>query len=248
MPESWLSAFVGAAKSLGLNYGFLLDARERALWVDGIGLTIELSATAILCSLIVGTAIAGLLTSGRPWLARPARTFVEVARNTPTLVQIYCAFFVFNMLVNQAVGGAQNNHMTTYAWVLIVLSLHFGAYHAEALRAGIEAVPRAMRESAISLGFSRRELLACVELPLAFRFALPSLVNNVVDLVKATSLGSAIAVGEVTYASLMIWIERANVLEMMIFIFLLYGVLTLAVSRLGSLLENHLRMPGYGRY
>jgi polar amino acid transport system permease protein len=246
MPESWLSAFVGAAKSLGLNYAFLLDARERTLWIDGIGLTIELSVTAIFCSLIVGTVVAGLLTSGRPWLARPARAFVEVVRNTPTLVQIYCAFFVLNMVVNQAVGGAQNNRMTTFAWVVITLSLHFGAYHAEALRAGIEAVPKAMRESAISLGFCRRQLLMRVELPLAFRFALPSLVNNVVDLVKATSLGSAIAVGEVTYASLMIWIERANVLEMMIFIFLLYGALTWLVSRLGRLLENRLRMPGYG--
>ncbi|MDR3300192.1 MAG: amino acid ABC transporter permease [Candidatus Accumulibacter sp.] len=246
MLESWLSTFIGAAKTVGLNYGFLLDLRERALWVRGIGLTIELSAVAIVCSLIVGTALAGLLTSGRPWLARPARAFVELARNTPTLVQIYCAFFVVNMAINQTIGGARNNPLSTFAWVVIVLSLHFGAYHAEALRAGIEAVPKAMRESAISLGFSKRELLTCVELPLAFRFALPSLINNLVDLVKATSLASAIAVGEVTYASLMIWIEHSNVLEMMLFLFLLYGVLTLFVSRLGSLLENRLRMPGYG--
>jgi polar amino acid transport system permease protein len=245
MPESLLTEFIGAAKSVGLNYSFLASVSERTSWLRGIAVTIELSALSILCSLIVGIVIASLLTSGRPWLARPARAFVEVLRNTPTLVQIYCAFFVCHMLINQSVG-AQNNPMSAYAWVVIVFSIHFGAYHAEALRAGIEAVPKAMRESAISLGFSRRELLVFVELPLAFRFALPSLVNNLVDLVKATSLGSAIAVGEVTYASLMIWIERDNVLEMMILILLIYGVLTLTVSRLGRLLEKRLRMPGYG--
>jgi polar amino acid transport system permease protein len=245
MPESWLSEFIGGAKWLGLNYGFLANAHERASWLRGIVVTVELSALSIFFSLIVGIVIAGLLTSGRSWLVRPARAFVELIRNTPTLVQIYCAFFVIHMVINQTVG-VQNNPMSAYAWVVIVFSVHFGAYHAEALRAGIEAVPKAMRESARSLGFSRRELLVYVELPLAFRFALPSLINNLVDLVKATSLGSAIAVGELTYASLMIWIERDNVLEMMIFILLIYGALTLLVSRLGILLENRLRMPGYG--
>ena len=246
MPESWLFAFVAAAKSVGLNYNFLLNAFERAMWVNGVVVSVELSALAIVSSLVVGLLLAAALTSGRMWLNRPARVFVEIMRNTPTLVQIFCAFFVLNMLISQAVGGPQNNPLTAYAWVVIVLSAHFGAYHAEALRAGIEAVPKAMRESAVSLGFSRRELLIHVELPLAFRFAWPSLTNNLVDLVKTTSLGSAIAVGEVTYASLMIWVNGDNVLELMIFIFAVYAVLTLLASWLGMLVENRLRMPGYG--
>lgn len=247
MPESWLSAFVAAAKSVGLNYGFLLNTFERAAWLNGVLVSIELSALSIAGSLAVGVALAAALTSGRPWLGRPARAFVELMRNTPTLVQIFCAFFVLNMLVSQAAGGPQNNPLTAYAWVVIVLSAHYGAYHAEALRAGIEAVPKAMRESAVSLGFSRRELLTCVELPLAVRFAWPSLTNNMVDLIKATSLGSAIAVGEVTYASLMIWVNGDTVLEMMILILLVYAVLTLLVAWLGMRVENRLRMPGYGQ-
>ena len=68
-----------------------------------------------------------------------------------------------------------------------------------------------------------------------------------VDLVKTTSLGSAIAVGEVTYASLMIWVNGDTVLEMMILIFLVYAVLTLLVAWLGTRVENRLRMPGYGQ-
>jgi polar amino acid transport system permease protein len=247
VPEPWLSAFVAAAKSAGLNYAFLLNAFERAAWLNGVRVSIELSVLSIACSLAVGVALATALASGRPWLARPAHAFVEVMRNTPTLVQIFCAFFVLNMLVSLAAGGPQNNPLTAYAWVVMVLSAHYGAYHAEALRAGIEAVPKAMRESAVSLGFSRREILTHVELPLAVRFAWPSLTNNLVDLIKATSLGSAIAVGEVTYASLMIWVNGDTVLEMMILIFLVYAVLTFLVARLGAWVENRLRMPGYGQ-
>lgn len=246
MTETFLLAFIAAAKSVGLNYSFLLSAYERTPWLAGIGITVELSALSIVASLAIGVVLASMLTSANRWLSVPARALVELTRNTPTLVQLYCAFFVLNMLINQAVDGAQNNPLSAFAWVVIVLSVHYGAFHAEALRAGIEAVPKVTRESALSLGFSQRDLLRLVELPLALRFALPSLINNLVNLVKSTALGSAIAVGEVTYASLMIWVQRDNVLELMIFIFLVYGVLTLAVSRVGQLLENHLRMPGYG--
>lgn len=242
----FLNLFIEIASAVGLNYSFLLDAYERTPWLEGIVITGQLAVLAIAGSLLVGLVVASLLTSGKPWLANPARAFVELIRNTPTLVQLYCAFFVLNMLINQAVNGPENNPITAFAWVVIVLSIHYGAYHAEALRAGIEAVPKGMRESATSLGFNHRQLLVHVELPLAVRFALPSLINNLVNLVKSTALGSAIAVGEVTYASLMIWVQRDNVLELMIFIFLVYGVLTLTVARLGHLLENHLRMPGYG--
>jgi polar amino acid transport system permease protein len=64
--------------------------------------------------------------------------------------------------------------------------------------------------------FSSRQLLWNVELPLAVRFALPSLINNLIDLVKMTAVASAIAVGDMTYASIMIWTQRDNVLELML--------------------------------
>ena len=80
---------------------------------------------------------------------------MEVTRNTPTLVQLYCAFLVLNMLITQQLRdwGAGNNPLTPFVWVVIVVSLHKGVFHAEALRAGIEAVPATTLEAARSLGF-----------------------------------------------------------------------------------------------
>ena len=98
-----------------------------------------------------------------------------------------------------------------------------------------------------SLGFSRRQLLARVQLPLALRFALPSLINNLIDLVKMTAVASAIAVGDVTYQSIMIWTQRDNVLELLLLILLWFGLLTWLLSLAGRWLEQRLRMPGYGQ-
>jgi len=245
--ESLLVPAVAALKSLGLNYSFVLNATERSAFVRGLGVTLQLCLLTIPFSLLAGVAIAAALTSGRRWLVQPARAVVEVTRNTPTLVQLYCAFLVLNMLITQQLQMVGGNPLTPFIWVVIVVSLHKGVFHAEALRAGIEAVPKVTLEAARSLGFSQRQLLFRVELPLALRFALPSLVNNLVDLVKMTAVASAIAVGDVTYESIMIWTQRDNVLELLLLILLYFGLLTWLVSLAGRWLETHLRMPGYGQ-
>ena len=245
--ESLLVPAVDALKALGLNYSFVLNATERGAFVRGLGVTLQLCLLTIPFSLLAGVAIASALTSGRRWLAQPARAVVEVTRNTPTLVQLYCAFLVLNMLITQQLQMVGGNPLTPFIWVVIVVSLHKGVFHAEALRAGIEAVPKVTLEAARSLGFSQRQLLFRVELPLALRFALPSLVNNLVDLVKMTAVASAIAVGDVTYESIMIWTQRDNVLELLLLILLYFGLLTWLVSLAGRWLETHLRMPGYGQ-
>lgn len=115
-----LELFVQSAARFGLNYGFLLDAYQRGSLVNGAVTSIALCAFTIVGSLLAGLALAAMLTSGKPSLARPARVFIEVTRNTPTLVQLYCAFLVLNMLLTQAVGAA--NPLTPFAWVVIVIS------------------------------------------------------------------------------------------------------------------------------
>ncbi|MDZ3991212.1 ABC transporter permease subunit [Pseudomonas sp. Teo4] len=237
----WL---VGQGARLGLDYHFLLDGYHRGNLLEGALTTLWLCLLSIAGSLLVGLLLAGALVSGRRWLAWPARAFVEVTRNTPTLVQLYCAFLVLNMLLNQSLGNA--NPMTPFAWVAIVISLHKGAFHAEALRAGIEAVPAVTLEAASSLAFSRRQQLLQVQLPLAVRFALPALVNNLIDLVKMTAVASAIAVNDITYASIMIWTQGDNVIELMILILAYFGLLSFIVNCVGRALEARLRMPGYG--
>jgi polar amino acid transport system permease protein len=104
-----------------------------------------------------------------------------------------------------------------------------------------------MVEAAEALGFQKHQIYFNVVLPLALRFSLPALANNLVSLVKATSLAYAIAVPEVLYVSSAIWSEELNVPEMMpvllfVYVFLV-GLLVYGMHKL----ESWLRMPGYSQ-
>ena len=238
--------FIALAGEVGLHYDFLASPYDVRQWVAGLGTTLLLVALTIPLSLAAGVVFAAALTSDRPWLAAPVRAYVELTRNTPTLVQLMFAFFALNMLLSKALGGAAHNPFTPFFWVVAVTGLHIAAFHAEALRGGIEAVPAATVEAAHAIGFSDLEVLRFVTLPLALRTALPALVNNLVNLVKLTTIGSAIAVGEVTYASIMIWTQRDNVLELMILILAFFGCVNATVAWLGRRVERRLAVPGYG--
>jgi polar amino acid transport system permease protein len=240
-------ALIDATAHAGLDFRFLLDAYERVPFLQGIVVSIEIVVSTMLGSALAGVVLLLALRGGNRWLAGGARAFVELTRNTPTLVQLYCAFLVLNMLITQWLRESHvDNPFKPFFWVVLVLSLHKGAFHAEALRAGFDALSSQTLEGAASLGFDRATRFWRIEFPLALRTALPALVNNFVELVKASALASAIAVGDITYQSIMIWTQRDNVLALMILILLFFGVLTWLVSLAGRWLERRLWIPGYG--
>lgn len=242
-----ISTALDALARVGLDYRFLLDAYDRTPFLTGMLTSLEIVVSTLVGSVVAGFALLLLLRARNRAVAGTTRAFVELARNTPTIVQLYCAFLVLNMLLSQWLHQQHlDNPFKPFFWVVFVLSLHKGAFHAEALRAGFDAVPAQTLEGAESLGLSRWVRLRRVELPLAIRTALPALVNNMVELVKASSLASAIAVGDITYQSIMIWTQRDNVLALMIVILLFFGALTWLVSRAGRWLERRLWVPGYG--
>lgn len=239
----WLVAFL---RPLGLNYAFVLDPVDRHAFIQGTWVSLKLCLLTIPISLLIGVIIAAAMTRKSRWIAMPVTAFVELTRNTPALVQLYCAFLVLNMLISQKLAGGASP-ITPIMWVVMVVGIHKGVFHAEALRAGIGAVGHITLEASRSVAFTRRQTFRYVQLPLAIRFALPSLVNNLVDLVKMTAIASAIAVGDVTYESIMIWSQRDNVLELLLLILIYFGLLTWCVSLGGRWLERRLRMPGYGQ-
>lgn len=238
--------FVSLTGRLGLNYEFLATGYEAQIWRDGFMTTLYLVVLLIPVSLIFGLLFAACLTSGRLWLSAPVRAFVEITRNTPTLVQLMFSFLVLNTFVSNLVGGAQNNPLSPFFWVVAVVGLHIAALHAEAIRAGIEAVPASTVEAARGIGFSQLQILRYVEVPLALRASLPAIVNNLINLVKLTTVGNAIAVSEITYASIMVWTQRDNVVSMMIVILAFFSLINLVVARVGLWAERKLAVPGYG--
>src|SRR5690606_41902284 len=108
-------------------------------------------------------------------------------------------------------------------------------------------VPRTTIEAAEALGYTKAGAFWAVTLPLAVRFCLPALTNNLVNLVKTTTLAYAIAVPETLFIANQIWSDRLNVLEMMITLFAFYMFLVGIVAWALASLEKSLRVPGFGR-
>jgi polar amino acid transport system permease protein len=228
----------------GINLTIFYDAFDRSRFASGFWMTVELSVICILGSLVIGVAGAWIQGS-RVRVARVVvHWYIQAFRNTPPLVQLYFFYFGLGSLLKAAGGGPLVSNVT---WAIISLSFFAGAFNVEIFRSGVEAVPRTTIEAAESLGFSRLQTYLRIVLPLAFRITLPALNNNLVNLVKTTTLAYAIAVPEMLYVSSQIWSDELNVPVMMnvllIAYFLLVGILVYGMHRW----ERALRVPGFGQ-
>ena len=158
--------------------------------------------------------------------------YVEIVRGTPLLVQI---LFLFYVVAN---GLGLDNRLI--AGVLI-LSLFSGAYLAEMIRAGIEAIPASQLESARAIGFTTPQIYRFVIAPQALRQILPALAGQFASLIKDSSLLSIIGLTEFTLAAQQVNSATYRTLESFIPLGVGYLVLTLPISLLSKQLERYLR-------
>jgi polar amino acid transport system permease protein len=232
----------------GINLTVFYDAYDRERFFNGLLMTLWLSAVSILLSVAIGIVAAGIQNSRSSILRHVTNAYIQFFRNTPPLIQLYFFYFARGaILPTVAAGpGVQVPLMGAVGWAIISLSFGAGAFNAEIFRAGIEAVPRTTIEAAEALGYNRLQTYLHVILPLAFRFSLPALGNNLVNLVKTTTLAYAIAVPELLYVSAQIWSDALNVREMMTLLLVMYFIIIGALVWALRLLERTLSMPGYG--
>ena len=228
----------------GINLTIFYDTFDRGRFANGFWTTVKLSVVCIIGSLVIGV-VGAWIQGSRLRLARTlVYWYIQAFRNTPPLVQLYFFYFGLGTLLRSGTGQPL---VTNVSWAIISLSFFAGAFNVEIFRAGVEAVPRTTIEAAESLGFSRLQAYWRVVLPLAFRISLPALNNNLVNLVKTTTLAYAIAVPEMLYVSSQIWSDELNVPVMMnvllIAYFVLVGVLVYGMHRW----ERALRVPGFGQ-
>ena len=231
----------------GVNFSIFYDAFDRGRFLTGLWTTIYLCAASILASLALG--LIGLwFSESRSKLARLAvRAYVQFFRNTPPLVQLSFLYFAVGGLLPAIPDGAGGRMplIGGAGWAIIAFSLFAGAFNVEIFRAGVEAVPPTMMEAAESLGYGRFQLNREIVLPLAFRVSLPALGNNLVNLVKTTTLAYAIAVPELLYAASQIWSESFNVREMMNVLLVTYVALVAGLVWCLGRWEKAMRIPGY---
>jgi len=233
------------------------DERYRAIFTAvGLGLMVTLRVTVIafVLSLLLGTLVALGLVSRRRWLVEALRAYVEVMRGVPMLVLLYYIAFAvgpaivagyvatFSPLIEAGWLPAISIRDFGFEWrAILALTLGYSAFIAEVVRGGIEAVPAAQSEAAEALGLSRWQTLRHIVLPQAFKTMLPPLGNDLVSMLKDSSLVSVLGVGDITQigktysAATFLFFETYTVVAFF------YLVMTIGLSLLVRRLERSMR-------
>lgn len=203
--------------------------------LQGAGLTIIISATAMLLALILGMAVA--LVSQIPWWAARGlvRAYVEVFRNTPLLIQIFIVYFGLPQL------GLK---LSPFFSGLSALMLYTAAYNTEIFRAGLEAVPRGQHEAAHSTGLTPLQEAVHIIIPQAIRISFPALGNNLVSLVKNSSLVSIIGMVELMFVANDISFNNFRSFEIYGAAAVLYVILVLTLTKILNLTESRILLKG----
>lgn len=199
--------------------------------IGGAGLTVLLSAVSIVFATILALLGAMGRLSPNAYLNGVASLYVSLVRGTPLIVQIYFIYLALPQvgIVLPAIPAG-----------IIALSFNYGAYMTEIFRAGIQAVPRAQREAAQSLGMPERLIMRRIVLPQAVRIVIPAIGNDFVAMLKDSSLVSILAVEELLFRSQLVGRQNFRSLEALVIAAGVYWALTIAFSTVQQWLERRM--------
>ncbi len=205
-------------------------------------MTIKLTVVSAVGALLVGTVIAVMRVSPVRVLRAAGTAYVTLVRNTPlTLIVFFCAFGFYITLQYRI--GAQDSpiDVQNFRWGVLGLAIYHAAFVAEALRSGINTVPKGQSEAARAIGLDFGATLTSVVLPQAFRGAIAPLGNVMIALTKNTTVVATIGVAEASYL-MKGMIEFRPDLIYVIFAILATGfvVLTLPIGVLFTTLSRRL--------
>jgi polar amino acid transport system permease protein len=190
--------------------------------LSGLIETIKLTVTAISISIVLGLLVALPGLTERPYLRRFNRVYVEVVRSVPILVLILWVYYGLPQVFDIRIG---------VFWAgVFALALSDSAFTAEIFRAGIQSISKGQYEAAHSVSLNYRDTMRFVILPQAVRRILPALGNQLVYMLKMSSLVSVIGMQELTRKANELVVTEYRPLEIYTFLVLEYLVLILIVS------------------
>lgn len=214
-----------------------LDFRWDIIWnyreyfIRGVGVTLILTIAGFIGGLIFGVFLGLGKTSKRKWIYWPCKLYVDLFRGTPLLVQIY----IIDLAVIPTMFGQSLGFMVSG---IAALLLNAAAYIAEIIRAGIQSIDKGQMEAARSLGLNHGQAMRKVILPQAFRRMLPPLGNELITLLKDSSLVSVIAATDILYGAKIVNGAYYRTWEPYLTAAVLYLILTFVVSKLVSYIEK----------
>ena len=218
-----------------MNWEFI--GKYLPLYREAAGLTVRIGLLGVAFALLIGLICVIIRQSKVPVLRQIVAVYIEVSRNTPLLIQLFFAYYALPKV------GFKMNAATCG---VVGLSFLGGSYMAEAFRSGLEAVDKAQRESAFSLGLTKMQALWYVILPQALSISMPALMANVIFLLKETSVFSAISLMDLMFTAKDLIGLYYQTTESLFLLVVFYLLILLPISLAGRVLERRLRYAGSG--
>lgn len=229
------------------NYQFdwaIVTSGKYFWWlVDGLKITLELSAVSIVLSFLLGLLIAVMRMSNFKPVLWFSHAYLEFFRNTPLLVQLFFWYFGSYKILPSAVNDWLNRVNFEFGAAVIALTIYTSAFIAEDIRSGVRSIPKEQMEAARSSGFSYLRSMQYIILPQAVRITVPPLINQFLNLVKNSSLAMTIGVAELTYQARQIESYTFKGFEAFTAATFVYLVLSLAITGLVTLYNNKVLNP-----
>jgi polar amino acid transport system permease protein len=204
----------------------------------GLVMTIKLIIPAGLFGLALGIVIGTLRTFGPPLIQKAANGYAAVFRGTPLVIQLFILYF-----------GMPNIgiYLNAYWAAVIGFILCNSAYHSEYIRGGLLSIKKGQILAAESMGFSTFKTMCHIIVPQAIRRALPGCSNEIIYLIKYSSLAYIITCIELTGEGKIIASRTFRFTEVFLFLGFYYLVLVTMASFILQKIEQKYRIPGFGK-
>jgi polar amino acid transport system permease protein len=218
--------------------------------LDGVKLTIELTASAMAIGVTLGLIAALMRLSDNKLLSTAAKAYIVAFRGTPALVQLIFWYNLAALFPKFTLGVPlfgpdwlaidANAIITPVVAANLGLGLCEGAYMAEIVRAGIMSVDPGQREAATALGLTRAQAMRRIILPQALRVIVPPTGNQIIGMLKLTSLASVISVTELLAAAGLIYTRTFETIPLLIVASIWYVALTSLLTLVQRVIERRL--------
>ena len=201
--------------------------------MSGMGVTVSIFLLTLLFSIPLGLPLTLQRMSKNKFLSLLAGAYISIMRGTPLMLQIIVIYFLpyygFGIQVTQGYR---------FIAVIIAFSLNYAAYFSEIYRSGIQSVPKGQYEAAQMLGYTRTQTFVKIIMPQMFKRVLPAMTNEIITLVKDTSLSFAIATAEMFTMAKQIAAKEASLMPLMV-AGLFYYIFNLLVAHVCKKVEKH---------
>ncbi len=209
----------------------LLEGLLATLFFTFFGMIIGFMAAVPLCvTRQYGSGISKTIISG----------FVKIIRGTPLLVQLYMIYYGLPKLLLPF--GIQIN---PYIAATIGFTINSAAYQIEYMKGGFKAIANEQIDAARSIGMTKWQTIYKILIPQGLRFSIPSLSNELIYLLKYSSLGFVIQAPELMTKAKLLAGEHARYMETYIVVAIIYIILTFIFSKIANIVENKTQIPGF---